>query len=105
MRYSRRTPLLLAAIALLAALSLALLSTPPPAGAIVPPKDCKTLTKKGQRYNIKADQIKCTTARRYAASFLSSGRKPSGYTCQKPSNSKLAFRCFRGIKTFFAIRR
>ena len=88
-------------------LALALLSTgaPPPAGATVPPKDCRTLTKQGQRYNIKADQLRCDTARRYAASYLTSGRKPSGYTCQKPRSSKLAFRCFRGVREFFAIRR
>jgi hypothetical protein len=104
----RRIPLLVAGAVLLAALSLALLSAaaaPPPAGAIVPPKDCDYIRKNGHRYNIKADQLRCTTARRYSASYLSSGHKPSGYACQRPRGSKIAFRCWRGIKTFFAIRR
>ena len=96
------------ATTLLAAVCVAVLSTsaaPPPADAIVPPTDCHNITVKGHRYNIKADQLRCATAKRYSTSYLRSGHKPSGYTCQKPRGSKIAFRCWRGIKTFFAIRR
>ena len=76
-----------------------------PAGAIVPPKDCGMTTVKSKRYNIKSDQLRCRRARRYARRYLSSRRRPSGYRCQNYTGSKIKFRCSRGVKTFFAIRR
>lgn len=76
------------------------------AGAIVPPRDCGTLTAKGKRYNIKADQIRCRTARTYARRYLTFGRKPPGYRCRNYGRqTKIKFRCSRGIRVFFAIRR
>ena len=76
-----------------------------PAGAIVPPKDCGMTTVKSKRYNIKSDQLRCRRARRYARTYLRTGRRPSGYRCRKYSNTALKFRCTRGSKVFFAIRR
>lgn len=79
-----------------------------PAGAIVPPKDCGFLTVNAKRYNIKADQLACTTARRYSKNYLiSTKRKPDGYRCTRYSSTetKLKFRCVKGARTFFAIRR
>ena len=74
--------------------------------AIVPPKDCGMLTVKGRRYNIKADQIRCSTAKPYARRYLTTNRRPSGYRCRSySSQTKLKFRCSRGIKVFFAIKR
>ena len=35
-----------------------------PAWAPVPPRNCGMLEAKGKRFNIKADQIRCRTARR-----------------------------------------
>jgi hypothetical protein len=61
-----------------------------------------------KRYNIKADQLACTTARRYSKNYLISvSRKPTGYHCTRYSSTetKLKFRCVKGVKTFFAIRR
>jgi len=90
---------LVVACAMLAALA-------PHSAAIVPPSDCGRLTVKAKRYNIKADQLRCRTARSYASSYLSKRRRPTGYRCRDfGSETKLKFRCARGIKVFFAIRR
>ena len=98
-----RLPLLLLAIALLVAVAV------PQAGAIVPPRDCKTITVSGKRYNIKSDQLRCTTARTYAERYLRSRSRPSGYVCKRYTGSKLVFRCVNAganpDKTFFAIKK
>lgn len=77
-----------------------------PAGAIVPPKDCGSTTVKHKHYDIKADQLRCKKARKYARAYLKTRHKPSGYSCKRfsASQTKIAFRCSRGIKVFFAIR-
>jgi hypothetical protein len=76
------------------------------AQAIVPPQDCGTTTVKGKRYSIKADQIRCSTAKPHARRYLRTGRRPSGYRCKSyGSSTKLKFRCERGVKVFFAIKR
>lgn len=88
----------------LAALITALTATTAP--AIVPPADCGPMEVQGKRYKIKADQLRCKPARAFALDYLKSGDRPRGYTCQKGEpGSKLAFRCFKGIKEFFGIRR
>ena len=77
-----------------------------PAPAVVPPTDCGPMEVQGHRYKIKADQLRCKKARKYALAYLKSGTPPRGYECQDGApDSKLKFRCFRGIKEFFAIRR
>src|SRR5687767_5705239 len=100
MTSSFRLPLLLAALVLLVS---AVASQP--AGAIVPPKDCKIITVKGKRYQIKADQLRCTTARTYAERYLRSRIKPAGYRCARYTDSKLVFRCvnakYTPDRTFF----
>lgn len=74
--------------------------------AIVPPTDCGALTVKAKRYTIKADQLRCVTARAHAKRYLSGAIRPSGYTCRNyGAETKLKFRCSRGVKVFFAIRR
>lgn len=78
----------------------------PPSEAIVPPSDCGKLTVRAKRYTIKADQLRCRTARSYASKYLSARHRPSGYRCRNfGSETKLKFRCARGVKVFFAIRR
>ncbi len=97
------------ALGLAAALGLALLlsaATAPRAGAIVPPKNCHMMTVKGKRYQIKADQMRCSRARDYSRAYLSRHRRPAGYRCSDyGSETRLKFRCSRGIKVFFAIKR
>ena len=96
------TRLLLIAATLVAALCL-----PAAATAVVPPKNCGTMTVKGKRYQVKADQISCSTGRDHTKRYLERRRKPRGYTCKDVSKARnsLTFRCNNGRKTFFAIRR
>ena len=70
------------------------------AGAIVPPRNCGNLSVHRRTYNIKADQIRCTRARRYAKRYLISRWKPSGYSCRTYQNSALRFRCAKGIHVY-----
>jgi hypothetical protein len=74
--------------------------------ATVPPKNCGMLGFSGKRYQIKADQIRCTTAKTYSRRYLRSKDRPSGYRCSNyGASTKLKFRCRKGVRTFFAIRR
>ncbi len=77
----------------------------PAASATVPPRNCGPLTVGSRHFIIKADQIRCTTAKTDAKAYLVSRRKPRGYTCRDYTGSKMTFRCNKGIKVFFAIRR
>jgi hypothetical protein len=78
---------------------------PAQTSAIVPPRNCGNMGVNGRTYNVKADQIRCPRARRYAKRYLTSHSKPSGYSCRTYSNSALKFRCAKGIHVYFAIRR
>ena len=75
------------------------------AGATVPPRNCGPLTVANRHYIIKADQIRCVTAKADAKNYLVSHRRPSGYTCRDYKNTRMTFRCNKGIRVFFAIRR
>ena len=89
-----------------AALALAVFFAPSQAWAPVAPKNCGMLASKGKRYNIKADQIRCTTARRQARRYLGSHRKPRGYSCRDyGGGTSIKFRCSKGQRVLFAIRR
>jgi hypothetical protein len=99
---SREAVALIAAVAALFVLALVLA---PRSSAIVPPTDCGTMIVKGKRYVIKADQLRCVTAKSHAKRYLSTHTKPQGYACRDfGAETKLKFRCSRGIKVFFAIR-
>ena len=86
-------------------LSAAVLVSASSANAIVPPRNCGNLSVQGRTYNIKADQLRCRPARRYAKRYLVSHWKPSGYSCRTYRHSALRFRCARGIRVYYAIRR
>jgi len=95
----------LAAVALVISCAM-LAALAPRSAAIVPPSDCGMLTVKAKRYNVKADQLRCRTARSYAAQYLAKHHRPRGYRCRDfGRETKLKFRCARGIQVFFAIRR
>jgi hypothetical protein len=78
-------------------------------GAIVPPRDCKTITVNGHRYRIKADQVPCRTARTYAYRYLAKRIRPRGYTCVRYKGSALVARCVNTHanpdRTIFMIKR
>jgi len=77
-----------------------------PAGAIVPPKNCGMMTVKGKRYQIKADQMRCSPARTYARRYLRSHTRPTGFRCSDyGSGTALKFRCYKRVRVFFAIKR
>jgi hypothetical protein len=97
MRYLKILTLALVALALSAGA----------ATAIVPPKNCGMQTVSGKRFQIKADQMRCRTAKRYSRAYLAHGHRPSGYSCKsyRASQTKLRFSCAKGIRVFFAIRR
>ena len=74
------------------------------ASATVPPKNCGTLKVGSRNYVIKADQLRCSTAKADAKAYLQSRKKPRGFTCRDFTDSKMTFRCSKGVKVFFAIR-
>jgi hypothetical protein len=90
-----------------AAALVAALLVPSGAPAVVPPKNCGNVTVSGKRFQVKADQISCRSAKRYAKRYVSSRSKPRGYTCKRPSSAKgrVNFYCNNGRKIFFGIRR
>lgn len=98
------TPRNLVAVLIAGLLSAAAL-IPAKAGAIVPPRNCGILEVNGKRYNIKADQLRCRPARKYSKRYIASHWKPSGYSCRGYRNSALKFRCSKGIRVYYAIRR
>ena len=91
---------------LLLTLALALAAAVP-ASAVVPPTSCGTSKIGRTNYSIKADKVSCTFAREWSRNYLLRNRRPSGYTCRKydPRETRIRFRCYRGTKSFFAIRR
>jgi hypothetical protein len=92
---------------LLIGAAVAALAVPVAAEAVVPPKNCSTMSVSGKRYQVKADQISCRSARRYAKRYIRSERKPRGYRCRDYPSKKgrVDFYCNNGRKIFFAIRR
>ncbi len=75
------------------------------AEATVPPKNCGTLKVGTRTYTIKADQIRCSTAKANARAYLVSRTMPRGFTCRNFTSSKMTFRCSKRVQVFFAIRR
>jgi hypothetical protein len=79
--------------ALMAVLA-ALLIVAVPASAIVPPKNCGTMSVSGKRWQVIADQITCSSAKRYATTYIRSYDAPRYYKCQRgPSGSSLWRTC------------
>ncbi len=106
MRLGALLALLGAAALLAAALSVVSLTAADEAGATVPPRNCGMMTVEGSRFQIKADQMHCRTAKSHSRRYLSGGSRPSGYHCRNYNGgTKLKFRCWKGDRLFFAIRR
>lgn len=86
-------PLKLQLVALIAAFSVMLVAAVP-ADAIVPPRNCGTIKVKSKRWQIVADQIRCSTAKKWAARYIRSYKKPRYYKCKRgPSGSSLWRTC------------
>jgi hypothetical protein len=83
-----------------------LLVTAAPSPAPVEPRNCGFIQVKGKRYQIKADQIRCRTAKSRARDYLRSRSRPSGYSCRSYNGgTSLKFRCWKGKRVYFAIKR
>jgi hypothetical protein len=83
-----------------------LLATAAPSPAPVAPRNCGMMTVKSKRYQVKADQIRCRTAKSWTRSYLTGSDRPSGYKCRNyGSSTKLKFRCWKRERVFFAIKR
>ena len=78
-----------------------------PAAATIAPRNCGPISAKGVRYTVKAHIVGCSKAKPWADRYLETGRKPSGYSCRKydPDVTRIRFRCTRGTRDFYAIRR
>jgi hypothetical protein len=93
-------------VVLTAALAVAVAFSASPAWAPVPPRNCGMLEEGGKRFNIKADQLRCRRARRYARRYLAAHDRPSGYSCRDYGRgTSIKFRCSKGQRVIFAIRR
>lgn len=79
---------LVALVTAFALLGAALATT---AGAIIPPRNCGTMTVKGKRWQVKADQIRCPTAKRYATRYIRHRGAPRYYKCRRGSSGSRIF--------------
>jgi hypothetical protein len=103
MQMSERVPVAVTAFALAIAV---LLVAAAPSPAPVEPRNCKMIRVEGDRYQIKADQIRCKQAKRWARGYLARRSRPSGYRCRNfDASTRLEFRCWKGRRVYFAIRR
>ena len=85
---------------------LLLLLTAAPSPAPVPPRNCGMMTVEGDRYQVKADQVRCKTAKSWTRRYIADGRRPKGYSCKHyDASTALEFRCRKSQRVFFAIRR
>lgn len=85
----------------------ALVAVPSLAPAVVPPRDCGRMTVSQKRYQVKVDQITCSSGRSFAKRYIARRSKPRGYKCKQfPSKrNRVRFYCNNGKRVFFAIRR
>lgn len=99
-----------AALAVVAA-ALAAGALPPAASeAVVPPRNCGTMEVGSKVWQVKADQLRCRRARRYARGYLVSREVPSPYRCRRgPRGSSLFAQCsataYQPDRVFYIIRR
>jgi hypothetical protein len=93
-------------VAAIATIALIVALAPTRAWAPVPPRNCGMMEVGGKRYNIKADQLRCPRARRYARRYLREHDRPTGYRCKDYGRgTSIKFRCSKGARVLFAIRR
>ena len=72
----------------------------------MPPKKCGEITVKSKDYLVKADRMRCDTAKKWSRRYLNEAWRPSGYACSKgDSGTQLKFRCWKNQRTYFAIKR
>ncbi len=101
------SPLKLKLAALMAVLTVGLMAAAP-AGAIVEPRKCGTVSAKGKKWPVTADQIPCRTAKKWALTYLRSGKEPRYYNCKKAASKKIYRFCatykYSKPRTFFIMK-
>lgn len=104
---SKSLKLNLIVAALLAILTAALVVAVP-AGAIVAPRKCGTVLVKGKKWPITADQIPCSTAKKWSITYLRTGQVPRYYKCKRAANRKIYRFCdtyrYDKPRTFFIFK-
>lgn len=77
------------------------------AAAVVPPTNCGTVKLGARSYAVKTHSVSCSFARTWTVRYIRYNRRPSGWTCRKydPRETRIRFRCYRGSRDFFAIRK
>ena len=85
------------------------MTTAMPADAIVSPRKCGTVSAKGKKWPITADQIPCSTAKKWSISYIRSFKTPRYYKCKRAASSKIYRVCDSGSKydpkrTFFIFK-
>ena len=57
-----------------------------PAEAIIEPVKCGTVKAKGKRWRVTADQLPCSTAKKWAVSYIRSFKTPRYYKCYRAAD-------------------
>lgn len=83
--------------ALVAGLAVALVAAVP-ADAVVPIRNCGFIQAKGKRWQVKADQIRCPTAKKWAITYIRTFRAPRYYTCRRPTERTSLYRTCRATR-------
>ena len=101
------SPIKLKLAALLAVLSVGLVAAMP-ADAIVAPRKCGTVKAKGKTWPVTADQIPCSTAKKWAVTYLRTGKAPRYYKCKRAASKKIYRFCdtyrYSKPRTFFIFK-
>lgn len=77
------------------ALTAGVVATWADSASAVPAIGCGRITVHHKRYSIRAHVLRCSRARRWSYAFLSNGRVPYGYDCQRfnPRITRVRFVC------------
>ena len=101
------SPLKLKLAALFAVLSVGAV-TAMPADAIVAPRKCGTISYAGKKWPITADQIPCSTAKKWSLTYLRSKKEPRYYDCRRAASKKIYRFCdtrrYSKPRTFFIFK-
>ena len=92
-------------LALMAVLAACLVATVP-AGAIVAPVQCGSITVKGKKWKITADQVRCSTAKKWSETYIRTFKEPRYYDCRRGSAGSSIWRVcvakrYNPDRTFF----
>ena len=93
-------------LALVTVLAAGLMAVAVPAGAIVAPVQCGKITAKGKTWRVTADQIRCSTAKKWSITYIKTFKEPRYYNCVRGSSGSSIYRTctakrYNPDRTFF----